>query len=164
MKKLIIYNKVHGKFEVLIDDEDLNIFNEYCWFIKKDSQNFYCMNVKGEEKTLYLHRIIMGITDTTLCIDHIDGNGLNNQKNNLRVCSNKENLRNRKIGKNNKSGFKGVCWRKCLKKWRACIKVNMKSKYLGHFDNILDAASAYNKAATMYFGEFAKLNKIPEEK
>ena len=93
-------------------------------------------------------------------IDHIDGDTLNNSINNLRICKHEENLRNQKINKNNKSGFKGVYFCKQRNKFRAEIKKDRQKYFLGLFIDPKDAASAYNKAAIKFHGEFANLNKI----
>ncbi len=90
--------------------------------------------------------------------DHINGNKLDNRRENLRVCTLAENNRNRTIYKNNKSGFKGVYWSRADKKWRAQIKINNRMIYLGIFDDLLEAALTYDEAAVRYHGKFAKIN------
>lgn len=95
-----------------------------------------------------------------MCVDHIDGNPLNNCKNNLRICTQAENQMNRGKTKNNKSGCKGVYWAKQLKKWKSQITINNKQKHLGYYNCPIEAAKAYNSAALLYHKEFAKLNTI----
>ena len=95
-----------------------------------------------------------------LFIDHINRNGLDNRKNNLRVCSKSQNMMNTLIPKNNTSGYKGVSWSKRDKKWMAYIKIKNKFNNLGYFNIKEQAALAYNDAAKKYHGEFARLNKI----
>ena len=95
-----------------------------------------------------------------LC-DHINGNGLDNRRNNLRTCTNAENLQNRPKQKNNTSGFKGVFLNKLTGKWEARIYSRKTRTYIGLYKNKIDAANAYNEKATELFGEFARLNKIP---
>ena len=90
-------------------------------------------------------------------IDHINGNGLDYRKCNLRVCTHQQNLQNQRIQKG-VSKFKGVCWHKASQKWMAKIKHNYKTIYLGVFNNEIDAAKSYNKKAKELFGEFARLN------
>lgn len=90
-------------------------------------------------------------------VDHIDGNGLNNTRVNLRVANSTENARNTRLRKDNTSGFKGVTWHKKNRKWRAVIKVDGGQKHLGMFDTLEAAYAAYCKAALHYFGEFARL-------
>jgi hypothetical protein len=80
-------------------------------------------------------------------IDHIDGNGLNNKLDNLRAVTRTENCKNLRIPKHNTSGYPGVSWHKRRQKWRADININGKQKHLGLFENIDDAAEAYQAAA-----------------
>ncbi len=93
-------------------------------------------------------------------IDHKDGCPKNNKWNNLRLATSNQNQWNSKTPKNNTSGYKGVCWDKERNKWIVHIRINIKRKYIGRFDDIKEAASAYNEAAIKYFGEFARLNNI----
>jgi len=115
----------------------------------------------ARNNSVMLHQIIMGIGKQ---IDHINGNGLDNRKCNLRFCNHAQNNWNSKKNITNTSGFKGVCWSKEKKKWIASIRVNGYQYYLGYFDNLIKAAKTYNRAAKKYHGEFAKLNRIPMKK
>ena len=89
-------------------------------------------------------------------IDHIDGNGLNNKINNLRLATHSENARNRSMAKKNTSGITGVHWNKKRKKWEAYIKVGYKQKFLGYFLNKEDAIQARKEAEKKYFGKFRR--------
>lgn len=109
-----------------------------------------------------MHRFILD-APTGLEVDHIDKDGLNNQRDNLRIASRIQNSWNNGPNSKNKSGFKGVSFRKETKKWVAHIIVNGKQIYLGGFDNKVDAAKAHDKAARELEGEFAYLN-FPEQK
>lgn len=109
---------------------------------------------------LYVHRVVMewaGLLESGLEVDHIDGNGLNNQKHNLRMVTKAENQMNRAcaIGL---SRYKGVYLSKATGKWVAQIKLAGKQKYLGYFKTQEDAARAYDNAAKNTFGEYARLN------
>lgn len=95
---------------------------------------------------------------SALQIDHIDGDGLNNTKQNLRICTQSENVMNQSIRSDNSSGYKGVWWDKQTNKWRAGIIISGKTVYLGRFDFLVNAARAYDFAAKELFGEFSKLN------
>lgn len=112
---------------------------------------------------VYLHRFLVGASKGSH-VDHKDGDKLNNRRKNLRHTSPSKNQGNRKVrNKNNTSGYRGVMfsrdsWRKS--RWRAVIKVNYKSKHLGYFKTLEEAALAYNKAAKEHFGEFAVLNEV----
>ena len=95
-----------------------------------------------------------------LQVDHIDGDVLNNQKSNLRICTQQENAKNRKINKNNTSGIKGVSktkrkeWRS--KTWQAIIGADGKNTHLGYFYTAEEAGRAYKKAAKELYGDFAR--------
>jgi hypothetical protein len=143
----------------LVDDDDFEYINQFKWYAGKYPNTFYAQRNLGKVK-IRMHREIMKTqleNNIGKIIDHIDGNGLNNQKNNLRICTRAENGRNRHTI-NNSSGYLGVS--KSGKKWKPTIKVNKKTIYLGYFKDKKDAAKAYNEAAIKYHGEFARPNII----
>ena len=160
MKKILL---TQDEF-AFVDDEDYQDLMRFKWYACRGGKTFYAfrnIRINKRQSKERMHRRIMGLRrgDGKLT-DHIDMNGLNNQRNNLRVATKAENQRNRKKPCNNTSGFKGVGWYKPSKKWVARIKVNSQSKNLGYFKSKIAAARAYNIAAREYFGEFAKLNLI----
>lgn len=141
----------------LVDDDDFEQLNIYKWHSFKHRNTYYARrneNVMGINKQIYMHTQITGIKG----IDHVDRNGLNNQRDNLRKCTSLQNNYNSLRIKNKTSIFKGVSWNKYHNKWKAQISVNGKRKHIGYFDNDLDAAVAYDKNATEYYKEFAYLN------
>lgn len=99
----------------------------------------------------YIHRMIMS-EPPGMVIDHIDGNKLDNRKENLRICTQQQNGWNRGKPSNNTSGFKGVCWHKQTQKWQAIIN----HKHIGYFKTAEKAYEAYVKAAQELHGDFAK--------
>lgn len=139
-------------YTIIFDDEDYNLINQYHWFI--DSWG-YCVANKNY-KTIYMHRLILehnnvDITDKE--IDHINRNKLDNRKENLKTCSRYENSINRDIFKNNKSGYKGICWSKKYNKWRVYITVNKKQIHLGYFNDKEKAINCRRNAEIKYFGK-----------
>lgn len=150
----------------LVDDEDYEYLNKWKWCLRGTGRGkFYAIrgfskskksNIKG---SISMHRQLMK-PKKGYVIDHLDGNTLNNQKNNLRICTQSQNISNQKISVSNTSGYKGVCYDKKMNKFRAQIVCNKKRYYLGSYDNPVDAAHIYNAAAIKYHGEFAKLNEI----
>lgn len=105
-----------------------------------------------------LHRIVYALTNSVdpeeMQIDHIDGNGLNNNKNNLRLATPSDNQHNKKVHRNNKSGKRGVCRDEKNNKWRACITYKGKHIGLGRFNTIEEASDAYERKAKELFGVF----------
>jgi hypothetical protein len=104
-----------------------------------------------------MHRLIMD-APANMQVDHIDGDGLNNTRSNLRLCSNMQNCHNQGVAANNKSGYRGVSWDARRGKWRAVIMVNGRLRSLGYHATPADAAIAYDSAARQLFGEYARLN------
>ena len=146
-------------FIALVDDKDFEKLSKYKWYY---NQGYACRGIninKGKRTKLLMHKII-NKTPKGYHTDHINGNMLDNRKENLRTCTASENIMNSKVSKNNKVGYKGVYWRKDINRWRAKIVFNRKNIHIGHFDNPHDAAKAYNRKATELFGEYAKLNIV----
>ncbi len=110
----------------------------------------------------YLHRFILGITDPNVKVDHINHNGLDNRRCNLRVGSHQQNIFNRRPNTHATSQYKGVHWVKSRERWRARIKFNGRVICIGDFENEQEAAEAYDGAALMLFGSRAYLN-FPDE-
>lgn len=110
----------------------------------------------GRQRLQYMHSLLVG-TPPGMCTDHVDGNGLNNIRANLRVCTRAENVRNRR-SHGGTSRYKGVCWNRSKKKWQAAIGVGDKMHHLGCFTDETAAACAYDDAALRMHGEFARPN------
>ena len=147
----------------IVDDEDFEFLNQFKWHALKLAGKFYVgrkLTVsKGKRNQIFIHRLIMK-PDKGMVIDHLDGNPLNNQKKNLRICTHSENIRNCKISIKNTSGYKGVSFVKKNNTYKSAIKFNKRTIYLGYYIDPIDAARAYNDAAIKYHGKFANLNKI----
>lgn len=160
MQKTVTPGKGGKAFTILIDEVDEQIFNSHKWHMHNCGYaTTHIRRIDGRQTKTYLHRLIMG-SPKDAYIDHIDGNCLNNQRNNLRICNASENARNQKIRVDNKTGFKGVSYYKEWNKFKARIMIHGKEKHLGLFLTAQEAVIAYNEAAKLYHGEFAKLNSI----
>lgn len=151
----------------LVDDEDYEFLNQWKWYAHKGyGEHWYAVRkhtVNGKQVMIRMHYEILK-TPKGMESDHKDGNGLNNQRYNLRVCTRAENQHNQKGYLETKtSAFKGVSWHKKGNSWRAQIGLSNKRIHLGSFATELEAALAYNEAAKKYFGEFARLNQLAEE-
>jgi hypothetical protein len=136
----------------LVDDEDYEELNKHKWCAVKNGYNYYATRVK-DRKTIWMHRVIMN-PPPHLDIDHKNNNGLDNRKEKLRVCTRSQNSANRRLGKNNTSGIKGIHWEGDRKKWRARICVDGKARHIGRYSTREEAQEAYCEIAKEYFGEF----------
>lgn len=149
-----------GGFMVIVDEDDYNLVSQFTWTAKRRPHTTYAKRriyrEDGSETTQMMHRLIMQPT-VGQQVDHIDGNGLNNTRANLRITDDTGNQRNKRRPRNNTSGYKGVSWHKRQQKWQVqCSEV-----YVGSFDCPVEAAKAYDKAALQMHGEFCNLNFPP---
>ena len=135
----------------LVDDEDFDFLNQWKWY--------YTSHGYAAKDKLYMHRLIMNSPKNKF-IDHADTNRLNNQRENLRLCDNRQNHMNGKKHRDNKSGFKGVVFIKD-NYYTARIKANGKIVYLGIYTSPIPAAMAYDAVAIKMFGKYARCN-FPE--
>lgn len=144
-----------GKF-ALVDDIDSSFVSSFKWCIKKHGRTFYAKYSRHKKPhTTYMHVLIMQ-PPKGMEIDHIDGDGLNNQRKNLRVCTHAENMKNSQKRLGNKSGFKRVFFLKESGRWSASIGVNGKRLHLGHFLSKEKAHEAYLRACARYHGIYGK--------
>lgn len=151
MKKIPL---TQGMFAI-VDDEDYDELSRYKWCAYGNHGNFYAKRANGVFKQVLMHRQILDAPDG-MDVDHIDGNGLNNAKENLRVCLTSENNRNVQKRSDNSSGFKGVSLKKG--KYIAQIQVDGHKMHVGSFSTPQEAAKAYDDAAVKYHQEFARTN------
>jgi hypothetical protein len=141
----------------LVDDADFEMLNKYKWFAESRNRTFYARRTVtigiGKYKNVSMHRVIMQ-TPVGVETDHSDGDGLNNQRWNLRFCTRSKNNMNRSKGKNNTSGYKGVSWFGLAQKWRSTINVEGRQIHLGLFLKKEEAYKSYCEASKKYHGEY----------
>lgn len=149
--EIVLYNKQCEEVgRALIDIEDVDKVSKYKWCLR----NGYVYNNKVGK----LHRYLINPSDDEV-VDHKDNNKLDNRKDNLRICSQQQNLMNKSKRRGScSSQYKGVCWSRCAKKWHARIQINGKPKSLGCYTDELTASIVYDKAAILYHGVYCKLN------
>jgi hypothetical protein len=155
-----------GKF-ALVDDEDFERINRFKWCVRsfRGRPHYAARGINrgdGRTETVLMHRVICDAPE----VDHVNGDGLDNRRCNLRPATRSQNQANARprvvyAGKPATSTFKGVSFDKGTRKWRACIRVERRLRYLGVHESERAAALAYNAAALEHYGEFARLNEVP---
>jgi len=152
-------------YVTLVDDDDYEWLSQWKWYAANDRTNVYVQRAErldnGKQRTIRMHRLILGV-GKGIVVDHIDRDGLNNQRSNLRIATPQQNTWNRRKFRSNTSGFRGVAWDSSNQKWKAKININGKPTHLGLFDTPEEAAWMYDHAARIHYGEFASLN-FPDE-
>ncbi len=144
--------------KAIVDDNQAERLSKFRWLYHKRKQCFYArrwFTENGKRGSIYMHQEILGKGSH---IDHIDGNGLNNRRSNLRQGSQSQNMQNRRKHIVGDSKYKGV--HKSYGQFKASIRVNGTLITLGHFRSEQEAAETYNLAANSFWGEHANLNKI----
>jgi len=162
MKEILL---TQGKV-ALVSDCDFEELNKFKWYAANpNGHTFYAIrhSTTGKHTTIRMHRELFGAGCEGKTVDHINHNGLDNRRENLRLCSHTQNCHNRRVdfrSKPKSSRFKGVRFHRG--KWEARICNNRERIYLGHFDSEEEAARAYDVAAIEVHGEFAHLNFPPQ--
>jgi len=158
MKLIDISTPKHPNTFTMVDDEDYEYLNQWKWCLNEDGYATRMRQRSGVSKCIIMHREITKVP-IGMFIDHKNGNRIDNQKENLRICTISENSMNRAAWLS-RDLPKGVYQRVKGGRFQAQIKVNKKNIWLGQFDTVLDAANAYDEQAKKYHGEFARLNSL----
>jgi len=152
-----------GKYAI-VDPEDYERLSKHKWYVSKGSSTFYAARciwdpVNKKKRTIKMHREILN-PPHPLVVDHINRNGLDNRKANLRPATKSQNTINKPCIKQKgaHSKYHGVTWQKSNKKWQAQIRAEGNPRVIGYFDGEIEAAKAYDRAAKLYHKEFAVLN------
>jgi hypothetical protein len=156
-KEIILSNGMTAK----VDGEDFETVSKYNWYLSKQANRFYAYAwVSG--KNVSMHRFLLGHEAGELDIDHRNGDGLDNRRENLRVATRSQNTANSRKQRGTTSKYKGVHVMKVGGYIKAYIMHQYRRIHLGYFDTEEAAARAYDEAARQYFGEFARVN-FPEQ-
>lgn len=160
--------EVHGNYGsrkwAMVDPEDHEWLSSKKWFLSSHGYAYTVLRKvkaagKSTQQNVPMHRVV-ALANSDQHTDHINGDKLDNRKSNLRLCTNRENAMNARRRPLNTSGYKGVGWDKAKGLWRAYIKVNYRQIWLGYYRDRESAALAYNEAARLHFGDFARLNSV----
>jgi hypothetical protein len=165
-KKTNVYN-LYGEYGIgytsntneqfFFDLEDYDLIKDYCW--RKDVDGYICATVNKQK--IYFHRLILNLNKyNKIFVDHRFHNTFDNRKNNLRKCTNTQNVRNSKIQKNNTSGVTGVYWDNNHQGWHSFIHVNKEKISLGVYKDFEDAVKVRKNAEDKYFKDFSYDNSM----
>lgn len=158
MKKIPLNKGKISEF-VIVDDEDFDFLSQWNWTIRRMATVNYArrtettlVNGRRKNKTIHMHRVVLKLHDDTLIVDHVNGDGLDNRKCNVRACTYSQNHQNRHKSRQARKGVR----QSSANRWQARIVVNGNEMHLGSFRSENEAAKAYADAARMHFGEFAR--------
>lgn len=145
-----------ARAEILIDSKDYDRVSQFTWTVRNERGRRYVVRTTRENRTIRLHRFINETPDG-LDTDHINGNGLDNRRSNLRAATRSQNNANQRA-RSGTSPLKGVYrhYNSGVKQWRAAIRIDGRRKYLGLFRTPEEAHTAYCVAARVLFGHFAR--------
>lgn len=147
--------------EFIVDDDVVSSICRFAWKLDKDGYVYRKTTINGKKgRSVRLHRVVFSETDPLVCVDHINGNKLDNRRSNLRRSTKMQNSQNRQKNGGTSSLYRGVTWSSSARKWQAQIVSGNKREYIGVFDDEHVAAHEYNKRAIQLHGEFARLNPI----
>lgn len=150
----------------LVDDEDYELVSQYRWFARQHRNTYYATrnyrDEHGRKRPVDMHLLLMGRDEAGREVDHADGNGLNDQRANLRWATPSEQRRNSAMHRDNRTGFKGVSFDKERGMFVAQLTSNYQKVFHARFRTAEEAARAYDEKAREVFGSFARLN-FPDE-
>jgi hypothetical protein len=143
----------------LVDDDDLNIVARHKWHYLQCGYAGRTEHIDDSKRIIYMHRELLGLSpEDKIDVDHINGNGLDNQRSNLRLASHRQNIAAGFRLNRGTSRYRGVCWDKGKQKWLAQAKYRPQQIYIGRFNDEVEAAIAYDLKAIELWGEFARPN------
>lgn len=154
----VAYITLTNGHTAIIDAADAPLVDGFNWFSRGDGNTTYALrneNTGTKRRTLYLHRLLMSDPDGAQ-VDHVNGDGLDNRRSNLRLASAQQNVFNQRLSRKNTSGLKGVSRVKATGKWCAKITLNGKSKHLGYYATVELAHAAYVHASLTMHGVFGR--------
>lgn len=140
---------------VVICAEDVHLVSPWNWSAIVRTHTVYAQRTASGRSVL-MHRVITN-APPGMEVDHINGDGLDNRRSNLRLATHAQNLRNQRVCRDNRSGFKGVCWDKSRCAWKAQIRLGGKNSNIGRFATPEEAHAAYVAASAELHGEFGRV-------
>jgi hypothetical protein len=151
----VAYVPLTRGYEAIIDADQVGMVSGSLWAAHEDRGTVYARAKRGQ-KTVLMHRLLTGAVKGQL-VDHINCNGLDNRRCNLRLADHAQNAHNQRARTTNKSGVKGVTWRSSAAKWHARIRTRGVERHLGFFDDFEAACAAYANASRELHGDFSRI-------
>lgn len=145
----------------LVDAADYEWLSRYTWYRSGKGYALQSSKRPGKNSGVAMQRVILQ-PEKGMFADHINGDRLDNRRCNLRVVTKLQNAQNRGNNWNSLSKYKGVAWKVENNKWQARIRINLKQYHIGLYDTEEEAAAAYNQAAILHHGQYARLNMLPD--
>ncbi len=143
----------------IVDDADAEMLSQYRWCYLSVGYAARHERINGKDRMILMHRFLLSASPEQL-VDHINGNGLDNRRENIRLCTKADNQRNQRRNSKNTTGYKGVSFDKGRGKYIASIQVLGTQIHLGRFSTAEEASKAYEEAASRYHGEFAYTHSV----
>lgn len=140
------------------DLDDYQQVKQYCW--SQNSQGYIHAKEREAGRSIKLHRLVMGVNNPKIYLDHINRNKQDCRKDNLRICTNAQNQINRNLRKDNVSGYTGICFNRLKNKWVATISHKEKNIHIGYYHDINDALSARLSKEREFYGEFSQMSAV----
>ena len=148
-------------YVAIVDDGDYELAMRFKWYPAIEKHTVYAVAcLPNPQRTVRLHRLILGLTNPKVLVDHCNHNGLDCRRENLRTVDSKQNARNTRKRLGYTSQFKGVYFDKACQKWRAALRIEGRKVSLGSHTTEQDAAISYNIGARQYFGEYGYQNQL----
>lgn len=148
----------NGRDFAVVSDEEFSVLSAFRWHRHTAGYAYRAVKKAGKQTNYLMHRDVLGAKSGQI-VDHINGDPLDNRRQNLRFATHSQNCMNAAAIRKT-SDFRGVSWHSCRKKWRAVIKRDGRAKHIGYFASETQAAAAYDRAAAVMHGEFARTNGV----
>jgi hypothetical protein len=141
----------------LVDDADYDRLKMWKWMLVGDGYAGRFDRTIRPPRLVYMHRLVLE-AQSGQRVDHINGDKLDNRRENLRLVTAAQNQQNKRPAAHSSSGYKGVCWHQRIRKWHVRITVNGQRLHLGYYEDLETATLLYDAAARHFFGEYARPN------
>jgi len=155
--------EINGGLFALVNDEDCEFLSQWKWHLSGGYVQRTFRTDNGRVLSAKMHREVLkrsGMDLSGKIVDHINFNKLDNRRENLRLATSSQSNAHKKPQLNNTSGYKGVSWDKSKGKWKAAYAFRKKDYHIGYFNDVIEAARAYNEIVKVKYNNYAYLNEL----